>query len=32
MEDFMANKSNKIYATQLYQIRAKVQYCKMSLK
>jgi len=28
----MANRSNKIDATQLCQFRAKVRYCKMSLK
>jgi len=32
MEDFMANESDKIYASQLCQFTAKIQYCKMSLK
>jgi len=28
----MANKSNVIYATEVCQFKAKVRYCKMSLK
>jgi len=28
----MVNESDRIHASQLYQFRAKVQYCKTSLK
>jgi hypothetical protein len=32
LENFVVNVSDKIYSSQLYQFRAKAQYCKKSLK